>query len=355
MVRDTIRRVLLIRLSALGDIIHALPAFQRVREVLPQAHIAWLVEDRFASLLDHLDGLDERILIPRRRVKHYGETAEKLRAYTLALAHIHNRRFDVVFDLQGLLKSAIWARLSQARYRVGYAKGNSREGAWLAYNRCVQVPESIAHIVEHHLYLVSDFLGCPTGPVPPCGIPHNPETKQPIETWLKSWGAKKPVVVLHPGAGWITKQWPAAYYGRLAAALVSDGCSVVVLWGPGEEDLAKEVQMGAAIPEVKLAPPTNFHEMIELVRCADLVVAGDTGPLHAAAAVGTLTLGLYGPSEVERNGPFGEKHVVARNEIDCLECWKTTCGPPHNRRCMTELSIDFVHHGCMVQLEKLKR
>lgn len=352
MTPESVRRVLLVRLSALGDIVHALPAFRRVREALPDAHVAWLIEDTFAPMLEGIEGLDERILVPRRRARRENELGAKWRAYAAVMRHVRTRRFDVAFDLQGLLKSAFWVRLSGAKHRVGYHGKAAREGSWLAYNQRVKIPFDDMHIIERHLFLVGSFLDHPTKPVPAAGIPDRPEVRSRVEAWLEQLERHGPLVVLNPGAGWPTKQWPAAMYGRLASSLVDNGCDVLVLWGPGEEELAEEVRLGAASDGVHVLPPTDFYEMIEVLRHADLTIAGDTGPLHIAAAVGTLTVGIYGPSEVVRNGPYGDGHLVVRNDLDCLECWKHKCGPPLDRRCMTELSVDFVQNACMQQLAK---
>ncbi len=331
---------------------HALPAFRRVREILPHAHISWLVEDRFAEILKDIDGLDEKIIVPRRTAKNTETWEGKRNSYLRTLNHVRDREFDLVFDFQGLLKSAIWTRLSGARHRIGYGGKAAREGSWLFYTQRVDPPASIVHIIERHLFLVGSFFEHPTLPAPNAALPVYTELSERVGDWLAPYRQNGPLVLLNPGAGWITKQWPSALYARLACALVESGCQVLALWGPGEKDLAREIEVGAASPNVNLLPPTSIHEMIEVIRQCDLLVAGDTGPLHIAAAVGTRTVGIFGPSEVERNGPYGEGQLAVRNEIECLECWKHTCGPPHDRRCMTELSVEHVHKACVIQLER---
>lgn len=349
---SSLHRVLLVRLSALGDIVHALPAFHLLREKLPHAHLAWLVEDRFATVLDGLEGLDERILVPRRRAAKAPDLQSKRRAYQALIRQLRTRRFDVAFDLQGLFKSSIWLALSGARYRIGYGDRAAREFSWLAYNHKIVPKPGVEHIVERHISLVGSFLGCAMRPVPACGLPVYADVRARVLAWLQTQERHGPLVMLSPGAGWPTKRWPTALFARLASMLAEQGCDVLVLWGPGEEELADEIRVGSLSERVKLVPPTTVHEMTELLRHASLLVAGDTGPLHLAAAVGTATVGIYGPSECKRNGPYGSNHRTVRNEaLECLECWKHHCDTPSDTACMTELPIEAVYQTCIDQIQ----
>ena len=207
---SSLHRVLLVRLSALGDIVHALPAFHLLREKLPHAHLAWLVEDRFATVLDGLEGLDERIVVPRRRASKAPDLQSKRRAYQALVRQLRTRRFDVAFDLQGLFKSSIWVALSGARYRIGYGGRAARELSWLAYNHKVTPKQIDAHIVERHLSLVGSFLSCAMRPVPACELPVYPDVRARVVAWLQTLERHGPLVMLSPGAGWPTKRWPTA-------------------------------------------------------------------------------------------------------------------------------------------------
>lgn len=258
-------RLLVIRLSALGDVIHTIPAVVALRE---RHEIAWVVETPYAELV---------------------ETVAEVRAIPVSLkrwsmrnildARSAVRGFDAAIDFQGLVKSALLARASGAEYRIGFAKEFVRErpAAWLM-NHCRHV-DPARHVVEWNLQLA----GVEKAPV----VDFKRFALSTQDSGLRT-------VVLLPGAGKRQKQWP--HFAELAKRL---GDRALAAWGPGEEELAKAT--GA-----RVAPRTNLRELAQLLRDAALVVGGDTGPLHLAAALGTPVVGLYGPTNPARNGPYGQ-------------------------------------------------
>jgi lipopolysaccharide heptosyltransferase I len=258
-----VSRLLVVRLSALGDVIHTIPAVVALRE---RFEVAWAVEAPYRELVEIVAG-----------VRAIPVSLKKWSLRNIREARDAVRGFDVAIDFQGLIKSALLARASGAQHRIGFAKEFVREkpAAWLM-NHCRHIDPS-RHVVEWNTQLA--------------GVEKVPDVD------FGGFVGRSPLVVgrqvvLLPGAGRKEKQWP--YFAELAKRI-----DALVVWGPGEERLARET--GA-----RMAPPTNLRELARLLRDARLVIGGDTGPLHLAAALGTPVVGLYGPTNPARNGPYGQ-------------------------------------------------
>ena len=299
--------VAIVKLSSIGDVVHALPVAAALKRARPSARVSWIVEAREATLVAGHPDVDEVIVADtrgwrRRRGAALGEM------WTLARA-LRRRRFDVALDLQGLLKSGVIAALTRAPRRIGFSLARSRE--WpsaLVSTVRVRPPADARHVVEQYLALLG-----------PLGIEHPAvEFRFPVDDTAASrideflaHAEIKPhdrLVILNPGAARADKRWPRERFGELARRLGAEtGVRVVVVWGPGEERDAETI---AADGGATLAPSTTLREVAALARRARLMVAADTGPLHIAAAVGTPCVGLFGPTSGVRNGPYGTGHRV---------------------------------------------
>jgi lipopolysaccharide heptosyltransferase I len=309
-------RICLVKLSSLGDVIHALPVARALRHARPRAHVTWVVESREAALLrDHPD-VDRVLAVDTRRwrlARRPGSAATALRECRAVLRMLREARFDAVVDLQGLMKSALFVRATRAPLRVGFTAGRCREPlAALATTTRVRPPGTARHVVDQYLALLGP-LGV-EAPAVEFHVPERPAAGRRIETFLAERGLDPAagLVAVNPGAGRADKRWPAERFRALAERLVTEaGAPVVAVWGPGEEMLARSIV--TELPGAVLAPATDLDELSELLRRCRLVVAGDTGPLHLAAALGTTCLGLFGPTRGERNGPYGPRHVVIQS------------------------------------------
>lgn len=281
---DTARpRLLVIRLSAFGDVIHTIPAVVALRNALPGTEIAWAVEPAYAELVE----IVAQVTPIRVSLKRWSLSR-------IVSAWRDVRGFGTAIDFQGLTKSSLIARRSGARQRYGFARDVIREkpAAWFV-NRPVTINRS-SHVVEWNVDLARALAPAIAG-VP--AVDFAPFADDPSD---KLVGFRNRVVLL-PGAGRPEKQWPVERFAELARQIGSD---VLVAWGPGEERLARSI--GAEV-----APSTSFRELASLLGSARLVIGGDTGPLHLAAALGTPVIGLYGPTNPARNGPYGQlDHVV---------------------------------------------
>ena len=311
-------RLLIVRLSAMGDVIHTLPAAQALRRALPNAMIGWLIEERWAELLcapgtpRRGPRSEERPLADWVHTVELGAWGKSLFALPTiekiarAWNDVRSVRYDVAIDLQGAIRSAVLAQWSGAGSVYGAAQPREAPAS-LYYTRSVVVRGT--HVIEQNLS-VAEALTRAKIEAPSVEMPRHVESEEQIDQRLKRATVGE-FAILNPGAGWGAKRWPAERYGHVAKALAEEGLRSIVNYGPGEQDLARQAETeseGAAI-----AMRTSISELIALTRRAKLFIAGDTGPLHLAAALKIPVVAIFGPTNPTRNGPYGTKSVVLRN------------------------------------------
>ena len=311
-------RLLIVRLSAMGDVIHTLPAAQALRAAFPQAMIGWLIEERWVELLC-APGAPRRG--PRSAQRPLADwihtvslTGWRKSLFTISTAQqiakvwndVRAAHYDIAVDLQGAIRSAVLARWSGAR--VTYGAAEPRESpASLWYTRPAIARG--AHVIEQNLS-VAEAVAQRKMKMPRVEFPQSIAAEQRIERRLMEAGTGE-FAILNPGAGWGAKRWPAERYGKVAKALARDGLRSILNCGPGEDDLACEAEAaseGAAKPM-----KCSITELIALTRRAKLFVGGDTGPLHLAAALQVPVVAIFGPTDPARNGPYGARSIVLRN------------------------------------------
>ncbi len=314
-------RIALVKLSALGDVVHALPVARALRARFPGAGLTWIVERREQGILAGNPDLDQVIAVDTRlwrqefrRPRGLLTVYDKIRGLTRRL---RGGRFDVALDLQGLWKSGVITALTGAPLRVGLALGHCRERANVLFTtRRVTPAAEAVHVVEVNLALLAALgitradVGTPVFP-----IAADAGADAAAARVLEEEGVKPEtlLVALLPGAGQDVKRWGVEGYRRVGDELAERlGARLVVVWGPGEEPLARAI--AARMRGAPLVPPaTSIPEMVALLRRAALVVGGDTGPVHIAAALGVPTLGLYGPTSARRNGPYGARTAAVQS------------------------------------------
>lgn len=305
-------KVAIVKLSALGDVIHALPVARALKAARPDARLTWVVETRQAGILrDHPD-LDALVSVDTRRWRHLIRSprgaADVLREIVELRRRLGAARFDAALDLQGLIKSGFLTAATRAPLRIGFAPSRCREPLNALFtNRRVTPGPSARHVVEQYCALleplgIRDVTPAFTLPVDPHAEAHTDELLA-VEDLKPGDG----IVALIPGAGRAHKRWPIVHFRSLADRLWADaGVRSLVLWGPGEERLARLIASGLAARPV-MAPPTDLAALAALLRRCAVVVGGDTGPLHLGAALGTPAVGLFGPTRAERNRPYGPR------------------------------------------------
>jgi heptosyltransferase I len=317
-------KFLLVRLGALGDIVHAIPVAVALRRAFPDARIDWIVSARHREILDLVPVLSACIVVNDRDEANGGVSM------WAAIGELRRTRYDVAIDMQGLLKSAVIARLSGARRVIGFNASYAREPlARLLYTDVhdpggagLYAPSETRHVVAINLGLLAPLGIAPTRPEFAIVAPRS----RAIADVIGRCGGR--YALLNTGAAWPNKRWPASRLAELARELYQrHGLPSVVLWGPGEGALADDVVQAAAGAAVR-APETTIADIAALASVAAVMVSGDTGPTHIASAVGTPIVGIYGPTRPERNGPLGAAdETVSRASV---------CQCHHLRQCRLE-------------------
>jgi len=341
-----IERLLIVRLSAMGDVIHALPAAQALREAYPEAMIGWIIEERWAELLCAPGAARRGARSAKRPLVDWVHTVN-LKGWRKSLFSLHGLEpiarvwndvraagYQVAIDLQGAIRSAVLARWSGAP--VVYGTREPRESAaTLWYKR--QAMTRGKHVVEQGLSLVESLMGKKLV-VPAAQFPRDVGAEERIEERLREFGIEK-FAILNPGAGWGAKRWPAERYGQVARAMAKCGMQSVVNYGPGEEDLARAAE--TASEGAARAFQCSISELIALTRRARLFIGGDTGPLHLAAALKVSVVAIFGPTDPARNGPYGTRSVVLRNPASMT----THARNPQTDEAMLGIGVEEVVNG----------
>jgi lipopolysaccharide heptosyltransferase I len=325
------RRILLIKLSSLGDIINALPTAAALRRVFPSASVTWLVKREWAEVLEANPHIDRVMTLDF-----------SMRGWSSAVAAIRSVRFDLAVDLQGLFRSALLGWLSGAPVRVGFAAG--REGSSWFYTRRVPMPPSVLHAVDRCLMLARDLGASPEAAGLEFPLPEDPAAESRVSRWLFAQGVAPGAVLaaVNPSPRWPTKQWSPASFAAVADRLQTEGVVVVIVGAPADRSVVDDVIGRMRQPPVDLCGKTGLKDLIALFRRLQVVITNDSGPMHLAAALGTPVVAIFGPTDPARNGPYGPGHVVLQSGIPCSPCFRRRCLNPVEMECMTAIGPDQV-------------
>jgi lipopolysaccharide heptosyltransferase I len=330
-----LNRLLIVRLGALGDIVHAIPVAAALRQAFESAKIDWLVSAAYREILGLVPVIDRLLVVNDR-------TAAKGGASLLsAVRQLRLMRYDVAFDLQGLLKSALLARSSGARRVIGFSSSYARESlSRLFYTDVCDPgrgglydPREGRHVVEINLSVLQR-VGVSAGkPEFPIGSVESAAARRAAELTSGRYA------LLNPGAAWPNKRWPPERFGELAISLRErQGLPSIVLWGPAEQSIADSVVASSRGAAISLGR-TTVSDVIALARGALIMVSGDTGPMHIASAVGTPLVGIYGPTRPARNGPMAPEDVtVSRQGCRCHH--RRRCRL--DRMCLLDVTVDEI-------------
>jgi len=320
-----IQRLLIVRLGAMGDIIHSLPAAAALRQAFPEIMMGWLIEERWAELLCTLPTprsgprspqrpLVERIhTVSTKRWRAEPFSLQTWERVAASLSDLRAAKYEIAVDLQGAVRSSLLARWSGAP--VVYGAAQPRENlASMFYTRPV-ITEG-EHVVEQNRSLAEAVAGrglmsqLSHSLTPEAQLPLDPDAERQCDDWLNERGILN-FALLNPGAGWGAKQWPAERYGDVARQLGAEGVKSLINVGPNEEDVAARVK--AASGDRAETFIGSLSQLIALTRRARLFIGGDTGPMHLAAALKIPVVGIFGPTNPARNGPFGTRNIVLRS------------------------------------------
>lgn len=307
------KRILIIKPSSLGDIIHGLPILKAFRDKWPEAKISWLIKDIYTGIFDGNTYIDELILF-------------KKNSLTTAIMAFRKRlregRFNIAVDMQGLFRSGLIAYLSGAIVRVGFR--DARELAPLFYTHKVDAPRNL-HAVDRNLKLAAS-LGCEIQEIKfPLKV--SQEALNEVSEFLKKnqLNTGYPLVTLVPGGRWEKKRWPAHSFSRLGDLLSQElNASILFIGNNEEKRLINDIRRAMKISSTE-AIDFPLQKLTALLSRSDVVVTNDSGPIHIAAATGTPVVALFGPTDPGRTGPYTKKHLIIRKDMECIPCFRKRC------------------------------
>lgn len=332
--------ILIVKMSAIGDVIHTLPAVNALRAHFPNARITWLVEEAASEIIESHEAVDRVLISKRKRWIKDPLGPSRLQSVKEILRFVGELRdtaYDLVIDFQGLMKSAVMVGLCRAERKMGYDR--TREFSYLVLNERIPPYPTDRHAVLRYLNLVA-HLGVDTHQIG-FKIPFGEKEKSHVRTMLKQRGWDgECVVAVNAMAKWKTKLWDAESFTRLANMLVEAlGCFVVFTGSTADEKEIGKITFNTRAECTSFSGQTNLRDLAALFEVAKCVVSIDTGPMHLAAAVGTPVVALFGPTAPWRTGPFGKGHQVIRADVSCSPCFKKRC---ESVVCMKDISVEQV-------------
>ena len=320
--------------------IHTLPVAQLLKERFPYARITWVAEKSMAPLLNHHPSIDQLLLVDTKKWRKRIFSPNAWKEIYSFLRYIRSQEFDVALDFQGLFKSAILARFTGAGRRIGMARSDRKE-KWssVLLNEFSRATAGKTHIIEKNLALL-ESIGIPSENRPlHFHIHPDEEAELYVEQELKKLEVDQ-FVLINPGGGWITKLWDEDKFAQLIDLIYNDlHIPSLVLWGPGERHIADRIARKCITPAM-ISFSTNLSELISLTRRSRLLVSGDSGPLHLASALGLPVVGLYGPTDPLRNGPWNPNDSACTIKYECSPCYLRVC--PIGIQCMRKLEVPQV-------------
>ncbi len=328
-------RILIVKLSSIGDVVHTLPAAALVRRALPEAHISWIVERRAGEILKGSPVINKLIEIDTREWRKNVISKATLQDIRSKIEQARTGAsnngagvspVDVAIDFQGLIKSGVVALATGAVRRIGFETRELREKASRFFLTEQVETAQVKHVIEKNLALAESLINNekPLKSRYEFPIYVSPEDDEYADRVMTRVGS--PFAIINPGGGWPTKLWPVERYGEVADWLSTNrAINSIVTYGPGEEAMAEAVRASSRSNAAHPTPST-LKQFVALARRARLFVGGDTGPLHLAAAAGTPIVGLYGPTSPERNGPFDSRDITVGRDLWCrTDCYRRSC------------------------------
>jgi len=321
------RKILVIKPSSLGDVVHSLPFLNALRDSFPKAEIHWIIANGLEGLLEGHPMISKLWIINKDSWKQIKGVRTTIKELSSLFKSLKAEKYDIVIDLQGLLRSGILAKATGAQVRIGFKE--AREGSRIFYTHTVKGGRDV-HAVDRYLEMAK-FLGCDIS-----------EVKFPFPLFFGSQPSAishqlpSKYAVIVPGARWKTKRWPPERFGQLASMLPVKS---IVVGGESEAETADIVVGNSNGNAVSTAGNTTLKYLIDIIRNAEFVVTNDSGPMHIAAALNVPVFAIFGPTNPLRTGPYGNRHVVIRRKLKCSPCYKKKCG---NIQCMDMIEVKEV-------------
>jgi len=348
-------KILIVRLSAIGDVVHVLPALRSLRSNFPDSKITWLVEDKASDILKGHPDIDEVITFPRRKWRRNILKIDKITNILSEIFSFYKKLrkncYDIVIDFQGNLKSGVMTLMTGSENRIGFEKGYCKEFNYLFTTHRIRPPHKRMHKIDKNLTLLRG-LDIETSFHRP-ELPVSKADEKYISKFLSTnVNNSLPIIVVQPCTSRFGsyKQWPVSNYALLADKILeSYEANVIFSWGHGEIKVVKKIVGNMKRKALVACKTKSIKQLIELIRRADLFIGGDTGPLHIASILDIPTVGIYGPKDPVIYGPYHGKAVVVRKELWCSPCKRRTCPDPE---CMTSILPEDIFHAVNKLMDK---
>ncbi|MDH4024185.1 MAG: lipopolysaccharide heptosyltransferase I [Desulfuromonadales bacterium] len=348
-------KILIVKVSALGDVVHALPVLAYLKSADPDMQIDWLVEQSFSPFLDDHPMIDNLYRIDTRAWRKSGVKASLHGALSI-IRDVRKSRYDCVLDLQGNAKSAMFTLSSGAPLRFGFDRGGVRESLnLLATNRKVPLSANDYHVTDRSIAIARTAFPDGTEIINAGPLPVSVAAAMQVVQKLNAENfSGSPLVVLHYGTTWVTKHWPLISWQALANKLIDElGIKPVLTWGNDQELSAVQSIQRACNNRALVWPRGSLKDLTALLAKADLVVGSDTGPIHIAAAVGTSTVSIFRVTDPKRNAPRGSNHSHVSTAMDCSACLRKTC--ELDTECGLSIPVDTVFDMVKAHLSSAER
>ncbi len=332
------QKILIVKPSSLGDVVHSLPFLNAIKSCFPKSEIHWVIARGLEGLLEGHPMVDKLIVINKDIWKKISKTGKTIKEVRQLFKILRNENYDMVIDLQGLFRSGVITMATRAPLRIGFAE--AREGSRLFYNKRVKGGKEI-HAVERYMK-IAEALECDTDDIifPYPLIKNNLEQIKGIKSTLKGYA------VIVPGARWVTKIWPAENFGRIASLLPVKS---IVIGSKDDLIIAEKVVEASGGKAISLAGSTSLRELIEIMRDAMFVISNDSGPMHIAAGFNVPVAAIFGPTSPSRTGPYGKGHIIIKSDAQCSPCFKKRC---KDLKCMKGIAVDRVYEKISDILER---
>lgn len=336
-------KILIIKLSAIGDVVQTLPALEAIKKTYPTSEVTWVVEEAAAGILEGHPLIHHLLISHRkswiRKLKNPLMFFAGMKQIVEFLRELRGTRYDIAIDFQGLLKSGMLIGLARAHRKIGFDR--TREFSYLFLNEKLPPYDKEKHALERYLD-VARYLGA-VNPLPTCTLPIEREVAVMKERLKKTVGARHALpllAIVNPVARWRTKLWSEQKFAELADRLIQERRAAVIFTGSSED----RVVIGRIVSMMKQkaenwAGETTLKELAALASLSNLFITTDTGPMHLAAAAGAKVLALFGPTAPWRTGPYGTSHIIVRKGLACSPCFQRTCD---DIRCMEAITVEEV-------------
>jgi heptosyltransferase I len=346
-------RILIIKTSALGDIVHSLPVLSYLRQAAPNAQVDWVVDEAFVDLVSGNPLINRVLLVAFRRWKKNPFARRTWQELVSFIQILRQERYDLIFDLQGNLKSGMVCAFGRAPVKVGFSKANQQERInGLFTNRKVSFLPSDKNAAQRYLRIVSASFSLPLESIEPhSDIYTSPEDNSYVQQMI-GVTAERPLILFHNGTTWVTKLWHAEGWKQLADTLLlrHQQATILLSWGNVEEHtLAEEIARHIGDRAVVLGK-MSIKQFVAMLKQVDLVVGGDTGPIHLAAAVGTPTVSFYRCTDGSLNGPLGKEHMIVQSPLPCTRCLRKACD--RDEECRRSIAVDMVMDAVITVVDK---